>query len=243
MSGTEFGAAADGGEKRYDFKTISVFIGSSKGFYPGTEQQDPIYEEQARTLGTALAHQGYSMVYGGGSAGLMGVVSETYLTEGGSSLTGVVMPVFAEESDYLQKTHPKAKEVVVDGIETRKWEMLTNSDAFFVFPGGMGSLDELTEAAVEQYQRPYRGKNNVSKPIIVLNIEGFYDDTRRQMETMISRGFLKQSIYNVIHFVPDVTAGLELLAKLNGQPRLSFEKIGNVCGSADFAQPKTPDAM
>ncbi len=221
--------------KVYDFKSVAVFMGSSKGHYSGTKEQDPIYEEQAKKLGAYIAQNGFKMIYGGGDAGLMGVVSEAALQNGGA-LLGVLSQVFVQADDnYIQNTHPNAEEIIVEGIEVRKWKMITSADAFFVFPGGLGSLDELVEAGIEQYQRPYRGKMTVSKPIIVLNIDGFYDHTKLQLDVMVDRGFAKPIVKQLYHFADDIDSGMEYLLNLQGQPRFTMDEIGNVCGSTQFA--------
>jgi hypothetical protein len=229
------------GHKRYNFKSIAVFMGSSKGCYPGTKQQDPIYEQEAEKLGLLIGSHRYRMVYGGGNAGLMGVVSEAALNAGGK-LLGVLTDAFVQaDDDYIQKTHPHAEEVIVQGIEVRKWKMITEADAFFVFPGGLGSLDELTDAGVEQYQRPYKGKRTVSKPIIVINIDGIYDHTKAQLDVMVERGFAKPIVKELYHFVDSVDEGFRLLQSLQGQPRLGLEEIGNVERRTAFKrEPRQP---
>lgn len=220
--------------KRYDFQSAAVFMGSSKGFYPGTQTQDPIYEQEAIKLGTMLAQRRLRMVYGGGDAGLMGTISAAALKAGGK-LLGVLSSAFVQADDnYIQKTHDNAEEIVVEGIEVRKWKMITEADAFFVFPGGLGSLDELTDAGVEQYQRPYKGKMTVSKPIIILNINGIYDPLKEQLETMIDRGFAKPIVSKLYRFVDSVEEGMAYLENLQGQPRLSLEEIGNVERETSF---------
>ncbi len=225
----------NGDSKRYNFKSVAVFIGSSKGTYPGTQKQDPIYEEDAKLLGASIAKAGWRLVYGGGNAALMGILSQAVLENGGSIL-GVLSEAFVQaDSNYIQRTHPNAQEVIVKKIEDRKWKMITSVDAFLVGPGGLGTLDELADAGVEQYQRPYKGKPTVSKPIVVLNTKGIYDHTRAQFAEMVDRGFASPIIHKLYRFVDTVEEGLKYLENLQGQPRLGLEEIGNVEKITKFA--------
>lgn len=215
-------------EKRYHFKSVGVFMGSSIG-------DDPIYLQEAERLAELIGRDRMRMVYGGGSAGLMGKVSEAVLKFGGS-LLGVLTHAFVEKNQgYIQRTHKNAKEVIVDGIEVRKWRMITESDAFFVLPGGLGTLDELLEAGVEQYQRPYQGKMTVSKPIIVLNINGIYDPMKEQLDQMVEHGFAKPIVKDLYHFVNSADEAYEYLKSLQGQKRLGLSKLANVNGDTEFA--------
>ncbi len=215
-------------EKRYDFKSVGMFMGSSIG-------DDPIYEQECVRLAELLGRDNMRMVYGGGSAGLMGKVSQAFLKAGGS-LLGVLTHAFVEKNqNYIQRTHKRAEEVVVDGIEVRKWRMITESDAFFVLPGGLGTLDELVEAGVEQYQRPYRGKMTVSKPIIILNVNGIYDPMKEQLDRVVEHGFAKPIVKDLYHFVSSADEAYEYLQSLQGQPRLGLGKVANVNGDTEFA--------
>lgn len=219
--------------KTYQFESVAVFLGSSRGWHEGTQNQNPVYEESAKDLGRLLAEKELRLVYGGGNAGLMGVLSESVLHHGGRIL-GVLSSAFIQHDEYLQQTHENATEVITRNIESRKWKMIRESEAFIVFPGGIGTFDELFEAAVEQYQRPYKGKMTISKPIIILNIDGYYDEMLKMIEKSIYYGFSKP-VAQRLFWVADTPAdAIRILEELRGKPRMELNEIGNVDGNIIF---------
>lgn len=236
-----FSGVSKNQQKVYDFKSVGVFMGSSKGVFPGTTTQNPIYEREAIRLGELIAQHNLRMVYGGGNAGLMGTISETVLNEGGK-IHGTLSRCFVQTDSYIQQTHPNAVEDVVEGIETRKWLMIREADAFFGFPGGIGTYDELLEAAVEQYMRAYKGKPTISKPIILLNIEGRYEAFRRLIDDAIEHGFARDTVRNLYHYAESADHAMEILQSLQGQPRMALDEIGNFEATTTFvAKQRTLD--
>ena len=137
---------------------ICVYCGSGSG-------HDPAYVEAAREFGRILAKNGVGLVYGGGNLGLMGEIARTVLHEGGH-VTGII-PSFLSEREHMlldvQELH------VVEDMHQRKRLMFLKSDAFVAFPGGLGTLEEF----VEQLTWSQLGRHN--KPIVLANIEGFWD--------------------------------------------------------------------
>lgn len=139
-------------------KSICVFCGSSMG-------RNPDYEKGAIQLGTAIAHRGISLVYGGGNVGLMGVVADAVLSAGGE-VFGVI-PEFLVSKELAHQGLTRLE--TVQSMHDRKARMAELSDAFIALPGGYGTLEEfcevLTWAQLGLHQKPHG----------LLNIAGYYD--------------------------------------------------------------------
>ena len=156
-------------------KKICVFCGSSKGLAP-------VYSNYALQLGEYLAANSVSLIYGGGDIGLMGILSTAVMNKGGH-VTGII-----PEMLHANIPHKDISElIIVKSMHERKALMYGMSDAFICIPGGIGTLEELLEVFT-WLQLGYH-----SKPVSLLNINGFYNGLIRQFETMVSNGFLKQS--------------------------------------------------
>jgi predicted Rossmann-fold nucleotide-binding protein len=113
--------------------------------------------------------------------------------------------------------------------------MLTKADAIIAFPGGIGMFDELLEAAVEQYQRPYKGKKSISKPIVMANVEGHFNKFGELVDDLIDRGFVRPAVKNMFLSRNDAEGCVQLLKSLQGHPRMTLEEIGNCEGVTRFA--------
>ena len=146
---------------------------------------DPEFIERARELGAWMAGKGHRLVYGAGNSGMMGAVSDA-LIEGGGEAIGVTPRFFI----LAEETRDDLTEVVVsDDMSTRRKWMIDNGDAFIALPGGMGTLDEITE--VMTYKRlGLLGK--VNKPVMVYNVNGYYDRFFRFLDDMRDQGFCRQ---------------------------------------------------
>jgi hypothetical protein len=138
-------------------KSICVFCGSA----PGAR---PIYSRAAEELGTALAHQGITVVFGGGRLGLMGIVADAALKAGGR-VVGVIPRMLIER----ECAHPNlTKQHIVDTMHERKTLMADMSDGFVGLPGGMGTFDELIEIVT------WAQLGLHAKPVILCNIENYF---------------------------------------------------------------------
>jgi len=160
---------------------LCVFCGSQLG-------ADPAYEAAAKALAKGMAERHWSLVYGGGDAGLMGVVANACIEEG-CEVLGVI-PQFLDETEII---HPDLDElVIVDSMAERKQIMEERCDAFCILPGGFGTLDEMFEfIALSQLKQH-------DKPVILLNINGYYDFLLKQIDVMIDQGFIKQKYRQLI---------------------------------------------
>jgi len=173
---------------------ICVFCGSSFG-------KDPAFGEAARAIGTGIAKMGYSLVFGGGGLGRMGGVARAAV-EGGSEIQGI-MPAFLQALE--PEVSPQEKLIVTPHMQERKTLMLQMSDAFIVLPGGLGTFDEFFEVAVEAQLQVH------AKPIVVVNVKGYYDALDSMLHKTIEAGFAKETILKLYYLADGAEAALEIL--------------------------------
>ena len=156
-------------------KKICVFCGSNAG-------KNPVYMDFAVKLGEYLAQNSVSLVYGGGSYGLMGAISTAMMQKDGH-VTGIIPELINEHVGH----NNISELIVVKTMHERKSLMYNLSDAFICLPGGIGSLEEFLEVFT-WLQLGYH-----SKPVLIFNINGFYDNILKQLSTMVGEGFLRES--------------------------------------------------
>ena len=160
-----------------ELRNICVYCGSGSG-------KNPAYAEAARRLGRILAAARVGLVYGGGSLGLMGEVARSVLDHGGH-VTGII-PGFLGEREHMLT---EAQELlVVDDMHQRKQLMFAKSDAFVALPGGLGTLEEF----VEQLTWSQLGRH--ARPIVLVNIDGFWDPLLVQFDSMQAEGFIRAGL-------------------------------------------------
>jgi len=176
-------------------KTVAVFCGSNFGV-------SPAYAEAAAALGRTLAERGIGLVYGGTHKGLMGVVADAVLDAGGR-VTGVINQRLFDRGHL----HPKltAHEVAAT-MRERKARMADLADAFIALPGGLGTLEELLEAATLTQLGDH------TKACGVLNVRGFYEPLRALLATATDEGFMKPEHRDMMVIEPDPAALLDALA-------------------------------
>jgi uncharacterized protein (TIGR00730 family) len=153
---------------------ICVFCGSSPG-------RRPAYAAAARQLGGLLARRGIGLVYGGGKVGLMGVVADAVLAEGGEVI-GIIPRALVDRElahDALTRL------IVVDSMHERKRRMHDISDAFVALPGGFGTLDELFETLTWAQLAMHR------KPCGLLDVEGFWRPLRALVAEQVAEDFVR----------------------------------------------------
>jgi hypothetical protein len=175
-------------------RSLCVLCGSRDGF-------DPAHREAAIGLGRLMARRGVRLVYGGGSIGLMGVIADAVLAEGGEVL-GVI-------PDFLiryEVGHRRLSELIItDSMHERKRRMFELSDAFCMLPGGLGTLDEIFEVITLKQVRLH------DAPIVVLDVGGYWRPFERLVEAVIDGGFAHPSVaelYTVVNRPEDVFAAL-----------------------------------
>ncbi|MGD1320049.1 TIGR00730 family Rossman fold protein [Chryseobacterium sp. 2R14A] len=156
-------------------KSITVFCGSSFG----TEE---IYKEQAYLVGKTFAKENIRLIYGGANVGLMGAVADGVIENEGKAIG--VLPHFLQSKEIA---HINLTELIlVETMHERKTKMNELSDGVIVLPGGYGTLEEFFEMITWAQLGLHK------KPIAILNINGFYDDLIKLVQTMVDKGFLKQ---------------------------------------------------
>ena len=157
-------------------KSICVFAGSAKGIKES-------YSIRAKELGLEIAKRNYSMVYGGGSKGLMGVVADAAL-EGGAEVTGII----TEKLHDVEVGHTNLSSLeIVPSMHERKSRMAQLSDAIISLPGGVGTWEEFFEALAWNQLGIY------SKPIVLFDVEGYYSKLFEFTEFSVQEGFLPET--------------------------------------------------
>ncbi len=165
---------------------ICIFCGSSFG-------NDSAYRQAAESTGKLLAERGIGLVYGGGHVGLMGVVADAVLSEGGE-VTGVIPRALAER----EVAHNGLTSlIVVETMHERKAEMAKRADGFIALPGGAGTMEE----AFEQWTWAQLGVHQ--KPCGFLNVNGYFDPLRVMIDKMMQEGFLKPEYSEILIFSED----------------------------------------
>lgn len=160
-----------------EIKTTQSLIALYCGSRPGN---NPIYKETAIHLAKGIAEQGFGIVYGGASIGLMGQVADT-VTEHGGEVVGVI-PEFM--LDY-EIAHNQLTELhIVQTMHERKAMMAERSNAFVALPGGLGTFEEILEVAT------WGQLNQHQKPMMLYNVNGFYDHLIAQLDHAVQEGFL-----------------------------------------------------
>ena len=152
---------------------IALYCGSRTG-------NKPIYRDKAIELAQHIANQGLGIVYGGASIGLMGQVADTVLEHSGE-VVGVI-PEFM--LDY-EIAHNKLTELhIVETMHERKALMAERASAFIALPGGLGTFEEILEIAT------WGQLNQHQKPMIIYNVNRFYDALIAQLDHAVEEGFL-----------------------------------------------------
>lgn len=157
-----------------EIKSICVFCGSSPG-------ADPEYSHAARELGMLLGRKGITLVYGGSNIGLMRVIADACLSEGGHVIGVMPRGLIDREVAYtsLKEFH------VVESMSIRKEKMAELSDAFIAMPGGIGTLDEIFEAM------SWNQLEIMDKPVALLNTAGFYNQLVDFLRLTVEQRFVR----------------------------------------------------
>ena len=158
-------------------RNVCVFCGSGSG-------KSPLFAESAQIFGKSLAEAGVGLVYGGGGLGLMGEVARAVLAHKGH-VTGII-PSFLSEKERMLRDVQEL--IVTEDMHQRKRLMFERSDAFVALPGGIGTLEEL----VEQLTWSQLGRH--TKPIVLANIDGFWDPLCALLDHMRTQAFIRESM-------------------------------------------------
>ncbi|MDJ0825428.1 MAG: TIGR00730 family Rossman fold protein [Rhodobacter sp.] len=164
--------------------SICVFCGARDGAHPA-------YRAAAQEIGTALADEGWRLVYGAGDVGLMGAVAAAAQAAGGDTFG--VIPVHLMSREVAKRD--LGRFIVTENMHERKKVMFMNSDAIVVLPGGAGSLDEFFEVLT------WRQLALHAKPIYLLNTEGYWGKLISLVDHVIAEGFADQSLRSFVSVV------------------------------------------
>ncbi len=163
------------------YQTIALYCGSSVG-------RNPAYAREAAAFGKRCAEKGVTLYYGGGSIGLMGAAADSALENGGKVI-GVAPDFFAKGTVLAENI---TEMILVKTMSERKQLIEERSDAFVVFPGGYGTMDELFEMVTDAQLGMH------SKPIAIYNYMGFYDLLLKQLDKFLEEGFLRPFHHSLI---------------------------------------------
>lgn len=163
------------------------------------------YDESGRfgplvaELGTLIGKGGHTLVWGGSDTGLMKELAQS-VEDAGGKIVGISVEHLKQHA--RKGTHEL---IISSTMAERKGVMFTRSDAFIILPGGLGTLDEITEIMESKKHHIHE------KPIIILNIDDFYDGFKAQLERMHAGGFIPRQIDELVRFVSTPKEAMELL--------------------------------
>ena len=153
---------------------LCVYCGSNIG-------SSPAFAALAQQLGSALAHRGLGLVYGGGRVGLMGLVADAALGAGGE-----VVGVITEQLVGAEIAHPGLTRLeVTSSMHERKARLTELADGFLVLPGGFGTLDELAEMLT------WNQLGLIAKPVVLVDVDGYWAPLLEWMERAVRAGFIR----------------------------------------------------
>lgn len=176
-------------------RSICLFCGSRPGLSAS-------FAASARELGAGLAARGWTLVYGGGDVGLMGICADAALAAGGSVIGIIPQRLLDREVGKREITEL----VVTRTMFERKELMIERSDAFVVLPGGLGTLDEIMEVLTLR-QLGYH-----DKPVVIVDVDGYWAPLAVMFERVVASGYADASVRDLYAFVPSVDAALAALA-------------------------------
>ncbi|MBZ0230883.1 MAG: TIGR00730 family Rossman fold protein [Deltaproteobacteria bacterium] len=175
--------------------SVCVFLGSSRG-------TDAALTVATQELGRAIARRGWTLVYGGASVGLMGVLADAALAAGGQ-----VHGVIPGEMMDREIAHARLTRLdIVGSMAQRKEVMFAASDAFITLPGGFGTLDELFEALTGALLGYH------ARPCVLVDLNGYYADLVRFLDSAVAWGLLKPQYRALLEVVDTPENAVSLLA-------------------------------
>ncbi len=175
--------------------SLCVYCGSSIG-------RTPVYAQQARALGRALAQRGIRLVYGGASVGIMGVVADAVLAAGGEVIGVIPAALAAKEIAH----HGLTQLHVTKSMHERKALMADLSDGFIALPGGIGTLEEIFEILT------WAQLGFHEKPCALLNVDGYYDALTAYLDHTVAEAFVQPLHRSMLIVERDVDVLLDRFA-------------------------------
>ena len=173
---------------------ITVYLASSTG-------HDPNFEAAVRELGTWIGASGNTLVYGGSKTGLMGELAQSVLQAGGKVIG--VEPQFFVDEEYQYEGLTQL--IITEDMAERKTKMIELGDAFIAFPGGVGTLEEVSEIMSKL------SLGHLHALCIYYNLDGYYDDIKHFLQQMILKGFSSEEKQQGVYFAESLEKIKELL--------------------------------
>lgn len=178
---------------------ICVFCGSSDG-------NNPRFSESAEQLGRLIGSEGFSLIYGGGGAGMMGTLARATADAGGDILG--IMPDFLR--GYELPPEWMHDLVLTSDMGQRKNQMIDAADAFVILPGGPGTMDEFFEVMT------LKGLNRIHQPILLVDVDGYFAPLNALIAHMQAAGYMRESYNGVYQTVDSPAAAITHLQQLLG---------------------------
>lgn len=175
-------------------RAVTVYCSSSR-------HVAPVYFDAARELGTAIARSGWQLVYGGNRVGCMAALADAARAAGGKVI-GITPQLLVDQGiadDHCDEL------VVTSGMRERKALLEERGDAFVALPGGLGTLEEVFEILVGRVLGYHQ------KPVVILNVTGFYDPLLAMLENGVRQGFIKARARDAWLVAGNVTEAIESL--------------------------------
>lgn len=166
---------------------VTVYLGANEG-------NDPLLAAAVRELGTWIGKSGNALVYGGSKSGLMGALADSVLAAGGE-VTGVEPQMFVDREFQHEGI---TRLIVTPDIPERRAKMIELGDAFVAFPGGTGTLEEISEVMAMSCL------GRLDAPCILYNLGGYYDGLKALLGTMVEKGLSTPERQRGIHFADDL---------------------------------------
>ena len=176
-----------------EFFSVTVYCGSCR--------VDAQYRNAARELGRAIGDRGWRLVYGGNDTGMMGDLADGCRDAGGH-VTGISPALFGDVSDKRCDEF-----VVAEDMSHRKAELQRRADGFVALPGGIGTLEEFFETLVGRHIGVH------GKPVILLNLDGFYTPLIDWLRNCTDAGFVRPKVWEQLHVVDTIADAIALLAE------------------------------
>ena len=174
--------------------SVCLFCGSRNG-------NNPAFTTEARAFGRLLAERGHRLVYGAGDRGIMGETARA-VQQAGGHITGVI-PQHLVDAEIGKSDVDDY--IVTKNMHERKMLMFERSQAVVTLPGGPGSLDELIEVMT------WRQLGLHEKPVVLMNVEGYWDPLVTLLQNTVDNGFADQSFIEFMEVVPDAAAAVDAL--------------------------------
>lgn len=179
---------------------ITVYLGASRGV-------DKMYSREAEALGEWIGKSGHRLIYGGSRTGLMGVLADAVLSAGGEVIG--VEPAFFIDQEVQHDSITRL--IVTETMAERRAKMIELGDAFIAFPGGTGTLEEISEVI------SLLKLGHIDHPVVLLNIQHYYAPMEAMYRKMVKEGFLECVHLEKIHFSDSVQETAAYLEESMGQ--------------------------